>query len=301
MQWPSGSYIRLRGSKKLSLRRTLRRRAAGWTAPSRGSRTLRGRKPHGQFAGEVLTEGKKPRPGASGKHPMKENGNAVKWTKLSCHDFVDGQVRLQLFALAYNLGNFLRRLALPPMVKHWSLIPTYVGTTGEADQDRREGRFAREIRHLPDGGSGSAAVALPCHPRTHSSAQATGFGAGMTAVRGETAVRSWRRRGRSLRIAPRCLFDGRLFELTAVATHRKSCSRRRFLLTRPSRSIVVSESVRGGRELETIWEISDRITAGPRGGCGRGFRWVGAQPRKERQTSRKGYMTWRRPEDSADG
>ncbi len=30
-------------------------------------------------------------------------------------------MRLQLFALAYNLGNFLRRLALPPSVKHWSL------------------------------------------------------------------------------------------------------------------------------------------------------------------------------------
>jgi hypothetical protein len=30
-------------------------------------------------------------------------------------------VRLQLFALAYNLGNFLRRLALPHSVKHWTL------------------------------------------------------------------------------------------------------------------------------------------------------------------------------------
>jgi hypothetical protein len=30
-------------------------------------------------------------------------------------------VRLQLFALAYNLGNFLRQLALPREVKHWSL------------------------------------------------------------------------------------------------------------------------------------------------------------------------------------
>ena len=30
-------------------------------------------------------------------------------------------MRLQLFALAYNLGNFLRRLALPRSVKHWSL------------------------------------------------------------------------------------------------------------------------------------------------------------------------------------
>ena len=45
----------------------------------------------------------------------------MKWTRLSCHDFMDNQVRLQLFALAYNLGNFLRRLALPVGVKHWSL------------------------------------------------------------------------------------------------------------------------------------------------------------------------------------
>ncbi len=52
---------------------------------------------------------------------IKEGKNAVKWTRLNCHDFVDNQVRLQLFALAYNLGNFLRRLALPRAVKHWSL------------------------------------------------------------------------------------------------------------------------------------------------------------------------------------
>ncbi len=45
----------------------------------------------------------------------------MKWTRLSCHDFVDNQVRLQLFAPAYNLGNFLRRLALRRSVKHWSL------------------------------------------------------------------------------------------------------------------------------------------------------------------------------------
>jgi hypothetical protein len=52
---------------------------------------------------------------------IKEGKNAIKWTKLSCHDFVDNQVRLQLFALAYNIGNFLRRLALPPRVGHWTL------------------------------------------------------------------------------------------------------------------------------------------------------------------------------------
>ncbi len=52
---------------------------------------------------------------------IKEGKNALKWTRLSCHDFADNHVRLQLFALAYNLGNFLRRLALPEGVKHWSL------------------------------------------------------------------------------------------------------------------------------------------------------------------------------------
>ena len=35
--------------------------------------------------------------------------------------FRDNEVRLQLFALAYNLGNFLRRLVLPGSVKEWSL------------------------------------------------------------------------------------------------------------------------------------------------------------------------------------
>jgi len=52
---------------------------------------------------------------------IKEGKNAVKWTKLSCRTFKDNQTRLQLFALAYNLANFLRRLALPREVKHWSL------------------------------------------------------------------------------------------------------------------------------------------------------------------------------------
>jgi hypothetical protein len=60
----------------------------------------------------TVTECRPPR--ISGKY-------ALNWTRLSCHDFVDNQVRLQLFALAYNLGNFLRRLALPKTVKQWSL------------------------------------------------------------------------------------------------------------------------------------------------------------------------------------
>jgi hypothetical protein len=52
---------------------------------------------------------------------IKEGKYALNWTRLSCHDFTDNQVRLQLFALAYNLGNFLRRLALPKKIRDWSL------------------------------------------------------------------------------------------------------------------------------------------------------------------------------------
>ena len=33
----------------------------------------------------------------------------------------NNEVRFQLHALAYNLGNFLRTLALPKEVEHWSL------------------------------------------------------------------------------------------------------------------------------------------------------------------------------------
>ena len=52
---------------------------------------------------------------------IKEGKNAVRWTRLSCHDFVDNQVRLLLFVLAYNMGNFLRQAVLPRSVRHWSL------------------------------------------------------------------------------------------------------------------------------------------------------------------------------------
>jgi hypothetical protein len=52
---------------------------------------------------------------------IKEGKYALNWTRLSCKRFVSNQVRLALFVLAYNLGNFLRRLALPSKVRHWSL------------------------------------------------------------------------------------------------------------------------------------------------------------------------------------
>jgi len=65
--------------------------------------------------------GSGPAPLRTAEQWIKEGKNAVKRTRLSCHDFVDNQVRLQLFVLPCNLGNFLRRRALPTSVKHWSL------------------------------------------------------------------------------------------------------------------------------------------------------------------------------------
>ena len=52
---------------------------------------------------------------------IKEGKNAIKWTRLSCQKFLNNEVRLQLHALAYNLGNFMRTLALPDAVEQWSL------------------------------------------------------------------------------------------------------------------------------------------------------------------------------------
>ena len=52
---------------------------------------------------------------------IKEGKNAIKWTRLSCRKFRYNEVRLQLHAVAYNLANFMRTLALSKEVEHWSL------------------------------------------------------------------------------------------------------------------------------------------------------------------------------------
>jgi len=52
---------------------------------------------------------------------IKEGKGAIKWTRLSCRTFAANAVRLQLHALAYNLGNFLRTLAIPEPIRDWSL------------------------------------------------------------------------------------------------------------------------------------------------------------------------------------
>ena len=65
---------------------------------------------------------------------IKEGKNAILWTRLSCRKFQNNAVRLQLHALAYNLANFSRTLALPMEVEHWSLT-----TVREKLIDRRTG------------------------------------------------------------------------------------------------------------------------------------------------------------------
>jgi hypothetical protein len=52
---------------------------------------------------------------------IKEGKNAIKWTRLSCRTFAANAVRLQLHALAHNLGNFMRTLAMPKTAEPWSL------------------------------------------------------------------------------------------------------------------------------------------------------------------------------------
>ncbi len=83
---------------------------------------------------------------------IEEGKYALNWTRLSCHDFVDNQVRLQLFALAYNLGNFLRRLALPKSVKEWSLTTL---------REKLTKIGARVVRHSRYVVFQMAAVAVP--------------------------------------------------------------------------------------------------------------------------------------------
>jgi hypothetical protein len=52
---------------------------------------------------------------------IKEGKGAIKWTRLSCRSLAASAVRLQLHALAYNLGNFMRTLAMPKAAEPWSL------------------------------------------------------------------------------------------------------------------------------------------------------------------------------------
>ena len=55
---------------------------------------------------------------------IKWGKGTIRWTRrtlISCRTFAASAVRLQLHALAYNLGSFLRTLATTASIKDWSL------------------------------------------------------------------------------------------------------------------------------------------------------------------------------------
>jgi hypothetical protein len=87
---------------------------------------------------------------------IKEGKNAIKWARLSCRTFAANAVRLQLLALAYNLGNFMRTLAIPKTAEAWSLT----SLREKLDPDWRESRKPWAVRHIPDGRGRGVASAV---------------------------------------------------------------------------------------------------------------------------------------------
>ena len=73
---------------------------------------------------------------------IKEGKEATHWTRLSCHRFRANEVRLLLGVIAYNLGNLLRRLALPLAIQSWSL------TSLQQRLFKTGGRLIRHARYF---------------------------------------------------------------------------------------------------------------------------------------------------------
>ena len=78
---------------------------------------------------------------------IKEGKNAIKWTRLSCRSLRNNAVRLQLHALAYNLGNFMR----DPGVARCRGAMVADDAEGEAGQDRCESCQPWPVRHISIG------------------------------------------------------------------------------------------------------------------------------------------------------
>jgi len=107
---------------------------------------------------------------------IKEGKNAVKWTRLSCTTFRANAVRLQLHALAYNLANFLRTLALPGEVERWSLTTLREKVVKIGAKVVAHGRLPR----VPDGRGRGAPRAVRPHPRPDREAAPAGPGSMLT-------------------------------------------------------------------------------------------------------------------------
>jgi hypothetical protein len=72
---------------------------------------------------------------------IREGKNAINWARLFCRAFKDNAVRLQLHTLAYNLANFMRALALPEEVEHWSLTTLRENLVKIGARNVRHGRY----------------------------------------------------------------------------------------------------------------------------------------------------------------
>ena len=103
---------------------------------------------------------------------IKEGKNAVTWTRLSCHRFAANAVRLQLHALAYNLANFLRTLALPEAVSHWSMTTLRDRLVKIGAKIVRHGRSITFQMAEVDG----VARPVPANPRRHRGAPSAATG-----------------------------------------------------------------------------------------------------------------------------
>ncbi len=87
---------------------------------------------------------------------IREGKNAVKWTRLSCHDFVDNHVRLAIVQPG--------QLSTPTSsaTSHEDLDDDDLA--GKVDQDRGQSGSACQVRHLSDGGGCGAAAVVPGDP-----------------------------------------------------------------------------------------------------------------------------------------
>ncbi len=72
---------------------------------------------------------------------IKEGKEATHWTRLSCHRFRANEIRLLLGVIAYNLGNFLRRLGSAHL-QSWSL------TSLQQRLFKTGGRLIRHARYF---------------------------------------------------------------------------------------------------------------------------------------------------------
>jgi hypothetical protein len=128
---------------------------------------------------------------------IKEGKNAVTWTRLSGTRFAANAVRLQLHALAYNLANFLRTLALPEEVKHWSLTTL---------RDWLVKIGARIVRHGRSIAFQMAEVMVPrgllADPRGNRRVASIAAAGSMLTVAGRIGRAGWRQQENCVRTLP---------------------------------------------------------------------------------------------------